>query len=638
VLKLYKLNFEIEDLEQWIAEREVVAGSHELGQDFEHVTMLRDRFREFAQETESIGQERVAAVNEICDQLIQAGHSDAATIAEWKDGINEAWTDLLELIDTRTQALAASWELYKFFNDCLETLARIREKQMLIPEDIGKDARSVSALQRRLASFEHDLINLGAQVQAIQEEAAKLIVAYSGEKARDIQRNEMDVVNAWRNLQFNLDSRKRTLDDSNDLYRFFGMVRDLLNWMSDISRQMSSSEKPRDVSGVELLMNNHRGLKAEIDARAENFTICVNLGKELIARRHERSQEVRDKLVQLGNQRGNMMEQWEERWEYLHLILEVYQFARDASVAEAWLIAHEPYVNSQDFGATLDAVETLMKKHEAFEKSAATQEERFAALERLTTLEMKDRQRRQQEEYKRQHPGEIIPAKKSYAEQYIEEFVPPIPEPEPPKPQPQQVKQQEQQLAEMQQQQQQLESRPSPQQLEQSAPKSAGSPTGAAAAGSDSIIEGMLNRKHEWESRVKKSSNRSWDKVYVVLNNRSLLFYKDQKHAKAEPTAYFRHEQPVDLDGATTTAATDYTKRPHVFRVKLLTGSEYLFQCRNDDEMVGWVNQVKAACGAEDASAAASKAMTMPPSLEGKRDEPKRRSFLTLGRKSKERE
>lgn len=39
VLKLYMLNREIEDLEQWIAEREVVAGSHELGQDFEHVTV-----------------------------------------------------------------------------------------------------------------------------------------------------------------------------------------------------------------------------------------------------------------------------------------------------------------------------------------------------------------------------------------------------------------------------------------------------------------------------------------------------------------------------------------------------------------------------------------------------------------------
>ena len=56
--------------------------------------------------------------------------------------------------------------------------------------------------------------------------------------------------------------------------------------------QMDTQERPRDVSGVELLMNNHQSLKAEIDARDENFSICVNLGKDLLARKHYRSPEV----------------------------------------------------------------------------------------------------------------------------------------------------------------------------------------------------------------------------------------------------------------------------------------------------------------------------------------------------------
>jgi len=88
--------------------------------------MLRDRFKEFARDTESIGQERVAVVNEVCDRLISSAHSDAAVIAEWKDTINELWADLLEMIDTRTQMLAASYELFKFYNDCKELLERIR--------------------------------------------------------------------------------------------------------------------------------------------------------------------------------------------------------------------------------------------------------------------------------------------------------------------------------------------------------------------------------------------------------------------------------------------------------------------------------------------------------------------------------
>lgn len=68
------------------------------------------------------------------------------------------------------------------------------------------------------------------------------------------------------------------------------------------------------------------------------------------------------------------------------LVLEVCQFARDASVAEAWLIAQEPYVASKDLGQSVDEVEKLLKRHEAFEKSTATWEERFSALERLTTV------------------------------------------------------------------------------------------------------------------------------------------------------------------------------------------------------------------------------------------------------------
>jgi hypothetical protein len=74
-------------------------------------------------------------------------------------------------------------------------------------------------------------------------------------------------------------------------------------------------------------------------------------------------------------------------------------------VAEAWLLAQEPYLFSQELGVSqkhfiskngsqsnfslqhsIDDVENLIKKHEAFEKSAAAQEERFSALERLTTV------------------------------------------------------------------------------------------------------------------------------------------------------------------------------------------------------------------------------------------------------------
>lgn len=66
--------------------------------------------------------------------------------------------------------------------------------------------------------------------------------------------------------------------------------------------------------------------------------------------------------------------------------LEVHQFSRDAGVAEAWLMGQEAYLWSREVGQSVDEVEKLLKRHEAFEKSAATWEERFSALERLTTV------------------------------------------------------------------------------------------------------------------------------------------------------------------------------------------------------------------------------------------------------------
>lgn len=85
-------------------------------------------------------------------------------------------------------------------------------------------------------------------------------------------------------------------------------VRDLLLWMDEVKREMTSHDRPRDVSGVELLMNNHQSLKAEIDTREENFHACIILGRKLLDRRHYASTEIEKKLIKLTTERAEMMQ------------------------------------------------------------------------------------------------------------------------------------------------------------------------------------------------------------------------------------------------------------------------------------------------------------------------------------------
>uniref|UniRef100_A0A452HQU3 Spectrin beta chain n=1 Tax=Gopherus agassizii TaxID=38772 RepID=A0A452HQU3_9SAUR len=593
--RLFQLNREVDDLEQWIAEREVVAGSHELGQDYEHVTMLQERFREFARDTGNIGQERVDTVNHMADELINSGHSDAATIAEWKDGLNEAWADLLELIDTRTQILAASYELHKFYHDAKEIFGRIQDKHKKLPEELGRDQNTVEALQRMHTTFEHDIQALGTQVRQLQEDAARLQAAYAGDKADDIQKRENEVLEAWKALLDACEGRRVRLVDTGDKFRFFSMVRDLMLWMEDVIRQIEAQEKPRDVSSVELLMNNHQGIKAEIDARNDSFTTCIELGKSLLARKHYASEEIKEKLLQLTEKRKEMIDKWEDRWEWLRLILEVHQFSRDASVAEAWLLGQEPYLSSREIGQSVDEVEKLIKRHEAFEKSAATWDERFSALERLTTLELLEVRRQQEEEERKRQPPSPEPSPKvpedadsqqwdgTKGEQVSQNGLPS--DQESPR-MAETVETNDMVNGAAEQRTSSKESSPVPSPTADRKAKTAIQAQTAATLPAktqetpSAQMEGFLHRKHEWETHNKKASNRSWHNMYCVINNQEMGFYKDSK-AAASGIPY-HSEIPISLKEAVCEIAVDYKKKKHVFKLRLTDGNEYLFQAKDD--------------------------------------------------------
>lgn len=391
-LELFKLNREIEDLMQWIAERDAIANSHELGQDLDHVIMLGERFKQFAKDTEKCGSERVERVNETADKLILGGHSDNSMIANWKDMLEEAWTDLLEMIKTRSSELSASHRLHQFFHDCRDLNTRIVEKQNGLNDDVGRDAASVALSQRKHEHFENDLQMLKDSADLISKESAELQTFYAGKKSEEIRTKELEVISALKQLLSLCDARRKRLEETGDLFKFLNKIRELMSWMEDVVRQMNSSEKPRDVGGVEQLMKNHQLLKAEIKSKKDLFEDCEILGRELLSRNHYASAEINEKLDLLKRRQSEMNSRWEERWDHLELILEVYQFARDAAVAEAWLIAQDPYLLSTELGHTIEEVLELIKKHEEYEKSAALQHERFVALQKPTQFEIREQQ------------------------------------------------------------------------------------------------------------------------------------------------------------------------------------------------------------------------------------------------------
>uniref|UniRef100_A0A673HPT1 Spectrin beta chain n=1 Tax=Sinocyclocheilus rhinocerous TaxID=307959 RepID=A0A673HPT1_9TELE len=556
-LRLTQLKREVDDLEQWIAEREVVAGSHELGQDYEHV------------------------MNSGCS---------LSTLQMLLNA--QAWADLLELIDTRTQMLAASYELHRFHQDAREALGLIREKkETLAGAELGRDLNTVQHLLRQHTAYEHDVQALSGQVRVtqVQDDAARLQKAYAGEKADDIHRHERAITEAWEGLQSATQARRLLLLDTVEKFRYLNMVRDLMLWMEGISLQIQSHDSPRDVSSAGLVIANHQDIKSEIETRANSFTACSEMGHTLTNNNHYASDEIQEKLDQLQAKRTEINQKWQEKMDHLQIVLEVLQFSRDASMAESWLAGQEPLVRAAELGSNVDEVESLIKRHEAFEKLAAGWEDRFTQLEKLTTLEEQEIQRIREEEERARRPPTPPP---------VEEVV----------------------QSEMNDSGSESESVNGPGRdsgLDSASHQdpSATLPGRGGAEGTTEAMEGILCRKQEMESHNKKAATRSWQNVYCVLRKSSLGFYKDNKSA-ANGIPY-HGEVLISLSEAVCEVAHDYKKRKHVFKLRLGDGKEFLFQAKDEAEMSSWIQAILSSLSSTERSPGAtrglSRAMTMPP-------------------------
>lgn len=290
-------------------------------------------------------------------------------------------------------------------------------------------------------------------------------------------------------------------------------------------------------------------------------------------------------------------------------------------------MAQYTYLSCQDLGENLDETLALLKKHITFERALMTQEERFEALKKLTTLELRAREA----SLETQKQKELD--KKQRIKEATREFQPP------PTPKIQKLERSLEPEAA-------LEAETAGQQMASSAYK----PSGAEADSADQPTtskqpssethEGVLSRKHEWENANKKASGRSWHELYVCLSDAALSAYKDQRHCKDKPAELYHHEAPLQIAGAKVAPATDYTKRPHVFRLRLANGGEFLFQTRSEADMNEWITRLNnaAGTGTDGGDSAAQRSHTLPSQQHGASADTGdshhgKKKFFTLGRK-----
>ena len=153
---------------------------------------------------------------------------------------------------------------FRYNHDVEETRDWILEKyEALSIEDLGKDLRSVQALQRKHEGLERDLAALGQKIQNMDEAAAKLGKNHP-EALKEITERKAEITKDWKQLNSVATARKEKLLDSYDFQRFLSDFRDLMAWIANMKSLINNEEMATDVTVAEALLERHQEHRTEI--------------------------------------------------------------------------------------------------------------------------------------------------------------------------------------------------------------------------------------------------------------------------------------------------------------------------------------------------------------------------------------
>uniref|UniRef100_A0A673IK89 Spectrin alpha chain, non-erythrocytic 1 n=1 Tax=Sinocyclocheilus rhinocerous TaxID=307959 RepID=A0A673IK89_9TELE len=330
-------------------------------------------------------EERVNEVNQAAGKLTQENHPEAELILKKQEEVNAAWQRLKGLAQQRQGKLFGAAEVQRFNRDVDETISWIKEKeQLMASDDFGRDLASVQALLRKHEGLERDLAALKDKVNTLGGEADRLQQTHP-QNASQIHLKRDELITNWEQIRTLAAERHTRLNDSYRLQRFTADFRDLTSWVTEMKALINADELANDVAGAEALLDRHQEHKGEIDAHEDSFKSTDEAGQALLNTGHYASEEVKEKLGILSEERVSLLELWELRRQQYEQCMDLQLFYRDTEQVDNWMSKQEAFLLNEDLGDSLDSVEALLKKHEDFEKSLSAQEEKITALDEFAT-------------------------------------------------------------------------------------------------------------------------------------------------------------------------------------------------------------------------------------------------------------
>ncbi|XP_037302817.1 LOW QUALITY PROTEIN: spectrin alpha chain-like, partial [Manduca sexta] len=225
------------------------------------------------------------------------------------------------------------------------------------------DLTSVQNLQKKHALLEADVSSHAERIDAIRTQAEQFIERDHFD-ADNIKAKRDALVARYAALDKPMAIRKRRLLDSLQAQQLFRDLDDEAAWIREKEPIIASTNRGRDLIGVQNLMKKHQAVMGEMAQHEARVEAVRAAGAALRDAGHFAADDIATRLQQLHNQ-WTQLQEGVQRKQDLEDSLQAQQYFADANEAESWMREKEPMANTQDYGKDEDSSEALLKKHEA---------------------------------------------------------------------------------------------------------------------------------------------------------------------------------------------------------------------------------------------------------------------------------
>lgn len=281
------------------------------------------------------------------------------------DEIINLWETLVQATDKKGSKLQEASQQQQFNRTIEDIELWLSEIEgQLMSEDYGKDLTSVQNLQKKHALLEADVGSHQDRIEGIKAQASQFVERGHFD-AENIAHKAKALIDRYTALQTPMAIRKQRLLDSLQVQQLFRDIEDEEAWIREKEPIAASTNRGRDLIGVQNLIKKHQAVLAEINNHDSRISAVVDAGKQMMEDEHFASDEIRNRVNALYEHWVQLKDKANQRKQDLEDSLQAHQYYADANEAESWMKEKEPIVSSTDYGKDEDSSEALLKKHEA---------------------------------------------------------------------------------------------------------------------------------------------------------------------------------------------------------------------------------------------------------------------------------